>query len=119
MFSHLLLNYYILQGIDQLRPNLGVQVQKSNFQTQSQFLIAAQQQQVLAHAQAQAQAQAQNNLGNSTNYGDMDPRRFSGLPRGGMNAKDGQSPMQSSSPKVTFRMSETNLMKIKISSTNS
>lgn len=96
MFSHLLLNYYIIQGIDQLRPNLGVQVQKSNFQTQSQFLIAAQQQQVLA------QAQAQNNLGNSTNFGDMDPRRFSGLPRGGMNAKDGQSPMQSSSPKVTF-----------------
>lgn len=96
MFSHLLLNYYIIQGIDQLRPNLGVQVQKPNFQTQSQFLIAAQQQQVLA------QAQAQNNLGNSTNYGDMDPRRFSGLPRGGMNAKDGQSPMQSSSPKVTF-----------------
>lgn len=100
MLSHLLLNYYIIQGIDQLRPNLGVQVQKSNFQTQSQFLIAAQQQQVLA--QAQAQAQAQNNLGNSTNYGDMDPRRFSGLPRGGMNAKDGQSPRQSSSPKVTF-----------------
>ncbi|PRQ25556.1 putative transcription factor WD40-like family [Rosa chinensis] len=85
-----------LTGIDQLRPNLGVQVQKSNFQTQSQFLLAPQQQQVLA----QAQAQAQNNLGNSTSYGDLDPRRFSGLPRSGMNAKDGQSAMQSSSPKI-------------------
>jgi|UniRef100_A0A2N9ITU7 WD40 repeat protein len=90
-----------LTGIDQLRPSLGVQVQKPNLPTQNQFLLASQQQQVLA------QAQAQNNLGNSTNYGDMDPRRFCGLPRG--NAKDGQStrndgsicsPVQSSSPKM-------------------
>lgn len=73
-----------LQGIDQLRPGLGVQVQKPNLTTQNQFLLASQQQQVLA------QAQAQNSLGNS-NYGDMDPRRLSGLPRGSLSAKDGQS----------------------------
>lgn len=73
-----------LTGIDQLRPGLGVQVQKPNLTTQNQFLLASQQQQVLAHAQAQ------NSLGNS-NYGDMDPRRLSGLPRGSLNAKDGQS----------------------------
>ena len=94
-----------MQGIEQLRPNLSVQVQKPNLPTQNQFLQASQQQQVLA------QAQAQSNLGNSVSYGDMDPRRFSGLPRGGMNAKDGQStrnegsicsPVQSSSPKVTI-----------------
>ncbi|KAB2602111.1 transcriptional corepressor LEUNIG-like [Pyrus ussuriensis x Pyrus communis] len=92
-----------LTGIDQLRPNLGVQMQKPNLQTPNQLLLASQQQQVLA------QAQAQNNLRNSTNYGDMDPRRFSGLPRGNLNAKDGQStrndgsmssPVLSSSPKI-------------------
>ncbi|CAN6684757.1 unnamed protein product [Malus baccata var. baccata] len=85
-----------IEGIDQLRPNLGVQMQKPNLQTQNQFLLAPQQQQVLAQ-------------GNSTSYGDMDPRRFSGLPRGGLNAKDGQStrndgsmssPVLSSSPKI-------------------
>ncbi|KAB2636552.1 transcriptional corepressor LEUNIG-like [Pyrus ussuriensis x Pyrus communis] len=68
----------------------------------NQFFLASQQQQVLA------QAQAQNNVGSSTNYGDMDPRRFSGLRRGSLNAKDGQStrndgsmssPVLSSSPK--------------------
>lgn len=99
-------NCSIMQGIDQLRPNLGVQVQKPNLHTQNQFLLASQQQQILA------QAQAQSNLGNSTNYGDMDARRF--LPRGSLNAKDGQatrndgsicSPVLSSSPKVTFLMS--------------
>ncbi|XP_041005106.1 transcriptional corepressor LEUNIG_HOMOLOG-like isoform X1 [Juglans microcarpa x Juglans regia] len=92
-----------LTGIDQLRPSLGVQVQKPNLPTQSQFLLASQQQQVMA------QAQAQSNLGNSSNYGDMDPRRFCGLPRGSLNAKDGQStrndgsicsPAQASSPKM-------------------
>ncbi|KAB1206005.1 TMV resistance protein N [Morella rubra] len=35
----------ILQGIDQLRPRLGVQVQKPNLPTQNQFLLASQQQQ--------------------------------------------------------------------------
>ncbi|KAK7860048.1 transcriptional corepressor leunig-like protein [Quercus suber] len=91
-----------LTGIEQLRPSLGVQVQKPNLPTQNQFLLASQQQQIFA------QAQAQSNLGNSTNYGDMDPRRFCGLPRGSLSAKDGQSnrndgsicsPVQSSSPK--------------------
>ncbi|KRG99806.2 hypothetical protein GLYMA_18G171100v4 [Glycine max] len=91
----------LASGIDQLRPNLGVQIPKPNLTAQNQFVLASQQQQVLA------QAQAQNNLGNS-NYGDMDPRRLSGLPRGSLSAKDGQSTrndgsicsqMQSDSPK--------------------
>ncbi|KAL2236362.1 UNVERIFIED_CONTAM: Transcriptional corepressor [Sesamum indicum] len=85
-----------LTGIDQLRPSLGLQVQKPNLPTQSQFLLASQQQQALA------QAQAQGNLGNSPNYG------FGGVPRGNFNGKDGQpprndgsicSPVQSNSPK--------------------
>ncbi|KAL2540749.1 LEUNIG-like protein [Abeliophyllum distichum] len=67
-----------LTGIDQLRPSLGLQVQKPNLPSQNQFLLASQQQQVLA------QAQAQGNLGSSPNYG------FGGLPRGNLNAKDGQ-----------------------------
>ncbi|KAJ7961511.1 Transcriptional corepressor LEUNIG [Quillaja saponaria] len=74
-----------LTGIDQLRPSLGVQVQKPNLTTQNQILLASKQQQVLA------QVQAQNNLGNSTAHADMDPRRFCGLPRGSLSAKDGQS----------------------------
>lgn len=95
--------YRLIQGIEQLRPSLGVQVQKPNIPTQNQFILASQQQQVLAHAQAQS------NLGNSPNYGDMDPRRLCGIPRGSLNTKDGQSarndgsicsPVQSSSPKV-------------------
>ncbi|PON60795.1 WD repeat containing protein [Trema orientale] len=104
--TNLPLKGWPLTGIDQLRPNLGVQVQKPNLPTQNQFLLASQQQQ----QQVLAQAQVQGNLGNSASYGDIDPRRFSGLPRGGsMNAKDGQStrnegsicsPVQSSSPKI-------------------
>ncbi|XP_073040609.1 transcriptional corepressor LEUNIG_HOMOLOG [Primulina eburnea] len=90
-----------LTGIDQLRPSMGLQVQKPNLQAQNQFLLASQQQQALA--QAQAQAQAQGNLGNSSNYG------FGGLPRGNFSVKDGQtprndgsicSPVQSNSPKM-------------------
>lgn len=89
----------MVQGIDQIRPGLGVQMQKPNMQPQNQFLLSSQQQQVLA----------QSNLGNSGNYGDMDPRRLNQLPRSGMNAKDGQStrndgsicsPVRSNSPKV-------------------
>ncbi|CAA2958429.1 transcriptional corepressor LEUNIG_HOMOLOG isoform X1 [Olea europaea var. sylvestris] len=85
-----------LTGLDQLRPSMGLQVQKPNLQTQNQFLMASQQQQVLA------QARAQGNL-TSTNYG------FGGLPRGNFNSKDGQpprndgslcSPVQSNSPKM-------------------
>ncbi|AES79147.1 putative transcription factor WD40-like family [Medicago truncatula] len=101
-----------LTGIDQLRPGLGVQVPKPNLSTQNQYLLASQQQQVLAQAQAQ-----QNSLGNS-NYGDMDPRRLSGLPRGSLNAKDGQSnrndgsissQMQSGSPKMKMAQSQQSL----------
>lgn len=100
-----------MQGIDHLRPSLGIQVQKPNLPLQNQLLLSSQQQQVLA------QAQAQSNLGNAANYGDLDPRRFCGLPRGGVNAKDGQStrnegsmcsPVQSSSPKVTILQSLLN-----------
>ncbi|KAK7287429.1 hypothetical protein RIF29_00705 [Crotalaria pallida] len=92
-----------LTGIDQLRPGLSVQVPKTNSTAQNQFLLTSQQQQVLA------QAQAQNNLGNSASYGDMDPRRLCGVPRGGLSAKDGQSTrnegsmcsqVQSGSPKM-------------------
>uniref|UniRef100_A0A6N2MXV3 LisH domain-containing protein n=1 Tax=Salix viminalis TaxID=40686 RepID=A0A6N2MXV3_SALVM len=92
-----------LTGIDHLRSSLGGQMQKPNLQTQNQFLLASHQQQVLA------QAQAQSNLGNSANYGDLDSRRPSQLPRGSLNAKDSQStrndgsicsPVQSSSPKM-------------------
>ncbi|KAG5252118.1 transcriptional corepressor LEUNIG [Salix suchowensis] len=92
-----------LTGIDHLRSSLGGQMQKPNLQTQNQFLLASHQQQLLA------QAQAQSNLGNSANYGDLDSRRPSQLPRGSLNAKDSQStrndgsicsPVQSSSPKM-------------------
>lgn len=95
-----------LTGIEQIRPSLGSQVQKSFLQSGNQFQLLPQQQQ----QQLLAQAQAQGNLGNSV-YGDMDPRRFGGLPRGNLNAKDGQpigndgsigSPMQSSSSKMNM-----------------
>ncbi|KAF7086844.1 hypothetical protein CFC21_090102 [Triticum aestivum] len=112
--SGLPLKGWPLTGIDQLRPNIGAQMQKPFFSTQSQFqLMSPQQQQQLL-----AQAQVQGNLNNSTNYGDMDPRRFTTLTRGGMNGKDGQpagtdgcisSPMQSSSPKI--RADQEYLMK--------
>ncbi|KAE8701393.1 Transcriptional corepressor LEUNIG [Hibiscus syriacus] len=93
--SGLPLRGWPLTGIDQLRPNLGVQMQKPNLQTQNQFLLTSQQQHVLA------QAHMQGNLGNSTNFGEMS--------RGNMNTKvspsvrnDGSicSPVQSSSPKM-------------------
>ncbi|KAG5567298.1 hypothetical protein RHGRI_002754 [Rhododendron griersonianum] len=95
--SGLPLKGWPLTGIDQLRPSLGLQVQKPNLQTQNQFLLTSQQQQVLA------QAQAQGNLGNSPNFG------LCGLPRGSLNSKDGQptrndgsicSPAQSNPPKM-------------------
>ncbi|KAG9446894.1 hypothetical protein H6P81_013022 [Aristolochia fimbriata] len=106
-----------LTGIDQLRPNLGPSVQKPFLQTPNQFqlLTPQQQQQILA------QAHAQGNLGNSPNYSDAD-RRFRGLPRSGLNGKEGQpsgnegsigSPIQSSSPKVRQDQSEY-LMKLKM-----
>lgn len=87
-----------MQGIDQLRPGLGLQVHKPNMQNPNQFYLASQQQQVLA------QAQAQGNLGATPNYGFV-----GGLPRGNLIMKDGQaprnegsigSPGQMNSPKV-------------------
>lgn len=95
-----------MQGIDQIRPSLGTQVQRPLLHGASQFQLLPQQQQQLL-----AQVQAQGNLPSSPVYGDMDPRKFRGLPRGGLQAKDGQpnandgsigSPMQSTSSKVRF-----------------
>ncbi|KAA3474871.1 transcriptional corepressor LEUNIG_HOMOLOG-like isoform X3 [Gossypium australe] len=112
--SSLPLRGWPLTGIDQLRPSLGIQMQKPNLQTQNQFLLASQQHNVLA------QAQIQGNLGNSANFGNTDPCKFGQLSRGNLNAKDGQSarndgstcsPVHSSSPKkesnVTFFLSTT------------
>jgi hypothetical protein len=90
-------------------------MQKPFLSTQSQFQFMSPQQQ----QQFLAQAQAQGNLSNTSNYGDMDHRRFAALARGGLNGKDGQpagtdgcisSPMQSSSPKV--RPDQEYLMKV-------
>ncbi|KAI3760243.1 hypothetical protein L1987_50636 [Smallanthus sonchifolius] len=95
--SGLPLKGWPLTGIDNLRPNMGLQVQKPNMQNQNQFYLASQQQQALAHAQAQG------NLGASPNYG------LVGFPRGNLSMKDGQttrndgsigSPGQITSPKA-------------------
>nr|VDD06921.1 unnamed protein product [Brassica oleracea] len=93
-----------LTGIETIRPGLGPQVQKAFLQNQSQFQLSPQQQQ--QQQQILAQVQGQGNLNNSSMYGgDMDPRRFTILPRGTkdgqQNANDGSigSPMQSSSSK--------------------
>lgn len=97
-----------LAGIDQIRPGLGAQVQKPFLQNASQFQLLPQQQQ----QQILSQVQGQGNLTSSAMYGDMDPQRFRGLPRGSLNAKDGQSvandvsigsPMQSASSKVNMQ----------------
>ncbi|MFQ6645820.1 hypothetical protein Gotur_018907 [Gossypium turneri] len=96
-----------LTGIDQIRPNLGAQVQKPFIQNANQFQLLPQQQQ----QQVLAQVQTQGNMGSSPMYGDMDPQRFSGLSRGTLNAKEGQpivndgsvgSPMQSTSSKMNM-----------------
>ncbi|KAE8685487.1 transcriptional corepressor LEUNIG-like isoform X7 [Hibiscus syriacus] len=98
--SGLPLRGWPLTGIDQLRPNLGKQMQNPNLQTQNQFLLTSQQQHVLA------QAQMQGNFGNSTNFGEMS--------RGNMNTKVSPSvrndgsicfPVQSSSPKSHLHLS--------------
>ncbi|XP_050218579.1 transcriptional corepressor LEUNIG_HOMOLOG isoform X2 [Mercurialis annua] len=95
-----------LSGIDQIRPSLGAQVQRPLLHGASQFQLLPQQQQQLL-----AQIQAQGNLGSSPIYGDMDPRKFRGLPRGTLQARDGQpnandgsigSPMQSTSSKMNM-----------------
>lgn len=110
----------MLQGIDQIRPGLGPQVQKNFIQNQSQFQLSPQQQQ---QQQILAQVQAQGNMTNSPMYADMDPRRFTGLPRGNLNPKDGQqnandgsigSPMQSSSSKVRLFFSNQQEMHIPV-----
>ncbi|KAG0474651.1 hypothetical protein HPP92_014337 [Vanilla planifolia] len=114
--SGLPLKGWPLTGIDQIRPNLGTQMQKPFLSTQTQFQLLSPQHQYIA-----AQAQAQGNLGNIPNYGDLDPRRFRGLSRGNLNGKDGHpaatdssvgSPMQASSPKVRPEQAEY-LMKMK------
>ncbi|XP_022924685.1 transcriptional corepressor LEUNIG_HOMOLOG-like isoform X1 [Cucurbita moschata] len=96
----------LAQGIEQIRPGLGAQVQKPFLQSANQFQLLPQQQQQLL-----AQVQAQGSLGSSPMYSDMDPQRFRGLPRNNLNAKDGQpiandgsigSPMQSTSSKMNI-----------------
>ncbi|CAK7336256.1 unnamed protein product [Dovyalis caffra] len=96
-----------LTGIEQIRPSLGAQVQRPLLHGPSQFQLLPQQQQ----QQLLAQVQAQGNLAASPMYGDMDPRKFRGLPRGALNNKDGQSnvndgsigsPMQSTSSKMNL-----------------
>ncbi|CAH8380841.1 unnamed protein product [Eruca vesicaria subsp. sativa] len=103
--SALPLKGWPLTGIETIRPGLGPQVQKAFLQNQNQFQLSPQQQQ---QQQILAQVQGQGNMTNSPMYGDMDPRRYTGLPRGPLNSKDGQqnandgsigSPMQSSSSK--------------------
>ncbi|XP_048131686.1 transcriptional corepressor LEUNIG_HOMOLOG-like isoform X2 [Rhodamnia argentea] len=81
-----------LTGLDQIRPNIGGQMQKSALPNQNQFLLTSQQQQPLA------QPQAQSSLGNPSTFSDMDSRRFGGLPRGGSNGSS-CFPVRSSSPK--------------------
>ncbi|XP_039138000.1 transcriptional corepressor LEUNIG_HOMOLOG-like isoform X1 [Dioscorea cayenensis subsp. rotundata] len=106
-----------LTGLDQIRPNLGPQMQKPFIPTQNQFqhMSPQQQQQILAQAQG---------TGNLPNYGDLDPQRFRGLTRANLAGKEGQqglndgsvtsvgSPMQSNSPNVRLDQSE-HLMKMK------
>ncbi|XP_023539844.1 transcriptional corepressor LEUNIG_HOMOLOG-like isoform X1 [Cucurbita pepo subsp. pepo] len=97
----------LAQGIEQMRPGLGAQVQKPFLQSANQFQLLPQQQQ----QQLLAQVQAQGNLGSSPMYSDMDPQRFRGLQRNSLNTKDGQpiandgsigSPMQSTSSKMNI-----------------
>ncbi|KAL9406993.1 hypothetical protein Peur_003965 [Populus x canadensis] len=96
-----------LTGLEQIRPSLGAQVQRPLLHGPSQFQLLPQQQQ----QQLLAQVQAQGNLAASPMYGDMDPRKFRGLPRGALNSKDGQpnvndgsigSPMHSTSSKMNL-----------------
>lgn len=98
--SGLPLKGWPLTGIDQLRPNIAMQMQKPNMQGQNILLSASQQQQ-----QILVQAQSQGSLGNANHYGD----RFPQLPTGSLNAKEGQiarnegsicSPAPSSSSKM-------------------
>ncbi|WOL05174.1 transcriptional corepressor [Canna indica] len=103
--SGLPLKGWPLTGIEQLRPSLGPQMQKPFISGPTQFQLMSPQQQ----QQFLAQAQAQGNLGSSSSFGDMDPRRFRTMVRGSLNGKEGQptgtdgsigSPIQSNSPKI-------------------
>ncbi|CAN1146921.1 Transcriptional corepressor LEUNIG_HOMOLOG [Linum perenne] len=102
--SGLPLKGWPLTGIDQIRPNMGSQVQRPLLQGTNQFQLLPQQQQ----QQLLAQVQAQGNLSGSQIYGNIDPQKLRGLPRGALNPKDGQpnandgsigSPMQSTASK--------------------
>ncbi|XP_010532887.1 PREDICTED: transcriptional corepressor LEUNIG_HOMOLOG-like isoform X2 [Tarenaya hassleriana] len=81
--SGLPLKGWPLTGINQLRPNIAMQMQKPNMQGQNILLSASQQQQ----QQILAQTQSQGSLGNTNNYGD----RFPQLPTGSLDAKEGQT----------------------------
>nr|XP_009385699.1 PREDICTED: transcriptional corepressor LEUNIG_HOMOLOG [Musa acuminata subsp. malaccensis]XP_009385700.1 PREDICTED: transcriptional corepressor LEUNIG_HOMOLOG [Musa acuminata subsp. malaccensis]XP_009385701.1 PREDICTED: transcriptional corepressor LEUNIG_HOMOLOG [Musa acuminata subsp. malaccensis]XP_009385703.1 PREDICTED: transcriptional corepressor LEUNIG_HOMOLOG [Musa acuminata subsp. malaccensis]XP_009385704.1 PREDICTED: transcriptional corepressor LEUNIG_HOMOLOG [Musa acuminata subsp. mal len=116
--SGLPLKGWPLTGLDQLRPNLGPQVQKPFISTPAQFQLMSPQQQ----QQFLSQAHAQGNLGGSSTIEDMDPRRFRALPKGSLNGKEGQptgtdgsigSPIQSDSPKIRHDQAEY-LMKMKV-----
>eukprot|EP01018_Ginkgo_biloba_P009921 Gb_06853 [translate_table: standard] len=110
--SALPLKGWPLTGIEQLRPSLVQQGHKSLLQSPQQFqqfqLLTPQQQQQLLF-QAQSQNQGNLNSSGSPVRGEMDPRRFRVLLRGGLTGKDGQptgsdssqrvgSPMQAASP---------------------
>ncbi|KAL1818569.1 hypothetical protein ACET3Z_013438 [Daucus carota] len=66
------------KGIDQLKPNSGLQVHQPDLLDQNRFPLSSSIQQALE------QAQAQGCIGSSPNYG------FGGLPRGGLKVKDAE-----------------------------
>ncbi|KAJ6821444.1 transcriptional corepressor LEUNIG-like protein isoform X4 [Iris pallida] len=102
-------------NFDQLRSSLSPQVQKPFTSSANQFQMMASQQQQIAQ-----DSLAQDSLGNSHGYREMDPRRFSALPRGGQpSGNDGSlgSPMQSASPIVREDPTEY-YMKMQQSSAN-
>jgi hypothetical protein len=89
-------------------------MQKPFLSTQSQFQLMSPQQQQQLIAQAQA---AQGGISNSSSFGDMDPRRFAGLARGGLNGKDGQpaGPETRIGSPTTVRQDQTEyLMKVSL-----
>ncbi|XP_063948150.1 uncharacterized protein LOC135146811 [Daucus carota subsp. sativus] len=69
---------WAVQGIDQLKPNSGLQVHQPDLLDQNRFPLSSSIQQALE------QAQAQGCIGSSPNYG------FGGLPRGGLKVKDAE-----------------------------
>jgi hypothetical protein len=74
-------------------------------------MSSQQQQQLIAQAQA-----AQGGISNSS-FGDMDPRRFAGIARGGLNGKDGQpaGPDTHIGSPTTVRQDQTEyLMKVSL-----